>query len=103
METDGAFSNENPELIGQNTENSLDKTETDKQDLMKQNSDTLKGEELFNKLASLYALLNDIQNIQNNREFRQLYGSKKNRFENKRSSPKDVDKKRPGWALAYGK
>jgi hypothetical protein len=48
-------------------------------------------------------LINDIDNINN--DFRQLYGSKKSHFENKRSyyDPKDVDKKRPGWALAYGK
>jgi hypothetical protein len=66
-------------------------------------NESIKRTELLKKLISLYTLINDIDNINN--DFRQLYGSKKSHFENKRSyyDPKDIDKKRPGWALAYGK
>ena len=66
-------------------------------------NESLKRTELLKKLISLYTLINDIDNIKN--DFRQLYGSNKSHFENKRSyyDPKDIDKKRPGWALAYGK
>ena len=56
--------------------------------------------ELLNSIVILYALLNEIQNDETGQ-----YSGLKNRLEasKRRYDPKDTEKKRPGWAIAYGK
>jgi hypothetical protein len=66
----------------------------------------LSKEDLLNRIVYLYGKLNELQDNNNNgdnEEILKLFNALHD--QNKRGfyDPKETEKKRPGWAIAYGK